>query len=216
MSYKRFNVKMENPWLKIPYSDYDNHMSEVGQAQILSALAKYCLEKYQPENFALAGCGTGNGLEHVKPVTKSVYAVDINPKYLKRAKENFEKRIKNLRLINKDIEKDRLKFKNVDLFFCGLVLEYVDTGKALKKIINTLRESGILFIVIQKSRETSFVTKTKYKSLEKLADISKEVDEKEIYSFLQSENMQLMKSEKIELTKDKSFLTFEYKMGVGR
>lgn len=50
---------MSNPWIHIPPNDYENHMLEVGQAQVLSLLCKQALEKYQAQRFALIGCATG-------------------------------------------------------------------------------------------------------------------------------------------------------------
>jgi len=204
---------MKNPWLNISHSDYENHMIEVGQAQALNGLTKYCLDKYQPESFALLGCATGNGLEHIKPeMTKLVYAIDINQMYLDKTKEKFKNRISNLRIFNTDIQDDELKIDGVNLFFVGLVLEYVvKQDIALDKIIKTLCEKGILFIVIQKNKKTSFVSKTKYKSLEKLADISNEVNEREIEYFILSKNMELINREEIELTENKSFIALEYR-----
>ena len=202
---------MSNPWKEIPYSDYESHMIEIGQAQILNALTKYCLDKYLPEKFALLGCTTGNGLEHVNSeFTKVVYAIDINQNYLKKAKENFVDKITNLETINIDIQNEELKIKDIDLFFVGLVLEYVEPEKTLKKIINTLNHKGTLFIVIQRNYQTSFVSKTKYKSLEKLAEISKEVNENVIDRFITSENLLLIKREELHLTENKSFITLEY------
>ena len=69
---------MDNPWLKIPSADYENHMLEVGQAQVLNALTEHYLEKCMPSSFALVGCSTGNGLEHVEQGTDRLYAIDIS------------------------------------------------------------------------------------------------------------------------------------------
>ncbi len=110
------------------------------------------------------------------------------------------------------VKSDELTIKGVDLFFIGLVLEYVNPEKALEKVIKTIDTKGVLFIVIQKNEGTSFVSKTKYSSLTKLAEISKEVDEIEIDALIQSKNMKLIKREKVELTKNKFFITLEYQM----
>ncbi len=205
---------MKSPWLNIPHSDYEKHMTEIGQAQVLNSLTKYCLDKYLPERFALLGCSTGNGLEHIKTeITKKVYAIDINTEYLNITREKFKKRINGLEIYNKDIQNDELIIKNVDLFFIGLVLEYVEPEIVLKRIVRMLSEKGIMFIVIQKNKQTSFVSKTKYKTLEKLTDISNEVNEIEIDGFIQSENMKLINRKKIELTNNKSFISLEYRKG---
>lgn len=204
---------MNNPWLKIPHSDYENHMIEVGQTKVLNNLTKYCLDKYLPEKFAILGCTTGNGLEHINPeITNSVYAIDINPEFLEITKQKFENKINNFKTLNLDIEKDELRLKDIDLFFIALVLEYVKPLKALKKIINTLKENGILMITIQKNTQTTIVTKTKYKSLQKLKNISNEVNEVEIHEFILSENMEIINRKMIKLTKNKSFITLEYRL----
>lgn len=206
---------MENPWLKIPYTDYENHMMEVGQAQVLSELTKICLEKYRPENFMLLGCATGNGLEHIDPATKkNTYAIDINPDYLTIARKRFQDKIKNLITYHLDIERDDLPVKNIDLCFIGLVLEYVTPKKVLPKIIQTLSKNGIIAIVIQQNAKTSFVTKTKYKSLEQLSDISSEVNEVSINEFMLSHNFNTIMRDEIRLTKKKSFIVLVYKNNI--
>lgn len=204
---------MANPWLDISHSDYENHMLEVGQTKVLNELTKYCLDKYRPESFAILGCTTGNGLEHINPeITNRVYAIDINSRFLEITREKFENKINNLQIHNLDIGNDELTFKNVDLFYIGLVLEYVDPYKSLKKIIQSLEVNGVLMLVIQENIHTTIVTKTKYKSLEKLESISNEVNEVEIHKFILSENMELFNRKKIELTKNKSFIVLEYRM----
>jgi len=203
---------MKNPWINIKHTDYENHMTEVGQAQVLNGLTKRCLSQYRPVNFALLGCATGNGLEHVDAnFTSTVYAIDINQDYLTTTKERFGKQISKLELINSDIQHDDLTIQNVDLFFIGLVLEYVSPQKVLNKIIKAIRERGVLFIVIQKSKRTSFVSKTKYKSLEALAGISNEVNEDEIDHFIRLNNMELINKQRIELTENKAFISLEYR-----
>ena len=95
---------MSNPWLEISHSDYENHMTEVGQAEVLNKLTKYCYDKYRPVNFALLGCSTGNGLEHINSeTTRNVHAIDINPDYLHITRNRFESKIENLKTYNIDI-----------------------------------------------------------------------------------------------------------------
>ncbi|MDD4149743.1 MAG: class I SAM-dependent methyltransferase [Bacteroidales bacterium] len=204
---------MDNPWLKISCSDYESHMRDVGQTEVLNKLTKYCLDKYKPASFAILGCTTGNGLEHINPkITSRVYAIDINPEFIEKTREKFANKINGLKTYNLDIGKDELQFKNVDLFFIGLVLEYVEPHKSLKKIIHSLGRKGVLMIIIQENIQTTIVTKTKYKSLEKLEGISNEVNEIEINEFILSENMKLIHRRKIELTKNKSFIVLEYQI----
>jgi len=187
-------------------------MTEVGQAQVLSALTKYALDTYRPERFALLGCATGNGLEHVNPeITKKVYALDINPDYLNKTREKFEHHLKHLEVINADIQKESLHLSDIDLLFAGLVLEYVDPVTALDKMYNTLGHKGVLFVVLQKSHQASFVTETRYTALEKLSAISHEVDEAAITEFLHTKKMTLVRREDIRLTGNKSFTALEFR-----
>ncbi|KXX72365.1 class I SAM-dependent methyltransferase [Flammeovirga sp. SJP92] len=202
---------MENPWLTIQHSDYENHMLEVGQAQALNKLTSYCLKKYKPERFALLGCATGNGLEHIDPnFTQSVYAIDINGDYLKKLKATFQEEITGLEVLNIDVQHEQLDLEQIDLCFVGLVLEYVDAEKVCSKIIKTLREKGCLIIVIQKNDQTTFVSKTRYTSLESLSSISQLINEKELESWMAFQEMELIKKEELKLTETKSFVVYEY------
>jgi len=62
-----FGEKMTNPWLHIPASDYEAHMSlpEVAQAQAINELFASVLQEYTPASLAVFGCTTGNGFEHI-------------------------------------------------------------------------------------------------------------------------------------------------------
>ncbi len=202
---------MKNPWLNIPYSDYENHMSDIGQLQLLSKLTKYCLEKYKPQTFAMLGCAGGNGLEHIDCSSDiAVYAIDINPDYLEIAQSRFGNCIKCLHTINIDIERDELAINNIDLFFLGLILEYVAPYKTLSKVINTLKQNGTIAIIIQENKQTTFVSSTRYKSLEQLSDIAKDVDEQEINRYLHTHNFEQVNRQVLELTENKSFILLEY------
>lgn len=202
---------MINPWLKITYSDYENHMLEVGQAQILNKLTNYFITEFKPANFALIGCATGNGLEHVNnTITKNVYAIDINPEYIKQTRIRFENKIKNLTTQCLDLNKESLCFSNIDLAFCGLILEYVEPEKFLKNIANTLHEKGKMVLVIQKNKQVSFVTKTKYKALESLSQIAKEISKKRIVEICEKLNLKLIHKNEIVLNENKSFLVLAF------
>jgi hypothetical protein len=203
---------MKNPWLEIPSVDYENHMHAVGQARELNEQTKHALQRWTPENFALLGCSTGNGLEHVNPgITKTVHAIDINPQYLQKTKENYGLKIPGLQLHHLDVQQDRLLLKNIDLFFIGLVLEYTDPHVVLPKVASALSNKGVLTIIIQKNIQTSFVSNTNYHSLKKLEQISGEVSEDDLDACLKDESMVLIDRKEIALTKHKSFIRLDYK-----
>lgn len=201
----------ENPWLTINFSDYENHMLEVGQAQILNKLTEDFLKDYKPENFALVGCSTGNGLEHIdNNITKNVFAIDINPDYLQQTKIRFENKNNNITTCCIDLQNEELNLSNIDLAFCGLILEYVDPEILLKKITKTLNKNGKIVLVIQKNKNTSFVTKTKYTSLESLSSIAKEISENTVTIICNKLHLKLIQKKEIQLNEKKSFLVFVY------
>jgi len=200
---------MINPWLKIPHKDYEDHMLYVGQAQILNALVKACLSKYSPKSFALLGCATGNGLEHVSSFTRNAYAIDINPNYLAIVQEKFAEKI-NIKTIRNDVQNEKLPLENIHLFFIGLVLEYVDPIKALSNVLETLSEDGTLVTVIQKCNPSCFVSRTPYKTLEQLNAISNEVDEALVITYLKNKNLELVKRKEIQVSTNKIFKVFEF------
>lgn len=202
---------MQNPWLNIPSSDYTSHMTEVGQAQLLSRLTKESLEQFKPNRFALLGCATGNGFEHINnKITSKVYAIDINGDYLKKCEAQFKDKIPGIETLKLDIQENELNLQDIDLYFIGLVLEYVNPEKALKKIVRTLAKNGRLVIIIQKNEPTNFVSKSSYHSLAKLANFSHEVDEAKISSFLKQKKLNLIEQKIIRLSNQKSFIKLVY------
>jgi len=203
---------MNNPWLDIPYSDYENHMEDIGQTKVLNDLVKYYLQKNKPESFALLGCSTGNGLEHVDTnITKTIFALDLNPEYLKILKSRFEYFGERLNIIQSDIQNESMPFENAEMIFAGLVLEYVNVNDALIKMVRSLNKKGSLIIIIQKSKNRKdFVTKTEYTSLKKLDVFSGEVNMNEIIDFLYDLQLYLAESKEIFLTREKSFICMEF------
>ncbi len=198
-----------NPWLEIPYTDYENHMSDAGQAQMLNKLTKYCLKFLKPSRFALFGCATGNGLEHVDTsVTKEVIAIDLNPGYLTVLNQRFGGSLPNLKTVCADIEQDNLPLADVDPALCGLVFEYVNPEVVIGKIVSCLSPEGKIAVVLQHSEETSFVSKSPYTSLESLASFAREIDEKQMVALCQSFGMKQIYHSVFRYPEYKPFLVF--------
>jgi SAM-dependent methyltransferase len=202
---------MENPWLTIPHADYEAHMLLVGQAQAIGILNKKALLDHQPESFALIGCSTGNGLEHLDhEITKRVYAIDINPVFLDVLYKRFGNKVPGLHTLCLDLQSDELDIEGIDLVFCALVLEYVSPPVVLEKLCRILSERGKLVIVIQKNHQVSFVSKTQYKSLESLADVAREVDERLVSDVCMGLGLALTARDSILLNNQKSLIVLEF------
>lgn len=203
---------MTNPWLNIDPADYEDHMSDkdVKQLQALNLLTKQFLDKYKPQSFALLGCTTGNGLEHINTgITKQIHAIDINPDYLKITAERYA-HIPNLKTHLLDINTDDLHLNDIDLFLLPLVLEYVDIDTAIRKVAASMSHGGNIAIVIQSSDKADFVSKTAYSSLNALSDIASIVDEKALCNILSNHDFSLSYREVMPLKHGKSFIVLEF------
>lgn len=201
-----------NPWLQIPWQDYENHMQEVGQLQALSEITRESLQEYQPRSFALLGCATGNGLEHVNPVvTSGIYAVDINPEFLTLTNQRFAPSLPDLQTRCMDVEKQKPDFSGINLMFCGLLLEYVNPEITLQNIVPTLAPGGTLIMILQQSTQDNFVSKTRYKSLESLSSIAQVTQENEIHALCLQLNLHLHNRRILPLQNSKSFCILHYR-----
>lgn len=206
---------MKNPWLRIPASDYEAHMAlpEVAQAQALSRLIASGLTEFTPVSFAVIGCSTGNGFEHINTArTRRVVGIDINPEYLKVLESRFAGKIPHLELIKADITDPSFWIDPVSMVFAGLVFEYVDAFRALRNIVGCLAVGGIFLAVLQEaSTESSPVTDTCYKSLELLSPIMNLVSPMEFSKMCGRVGLIEIKTDTIPLKKGKAFFVGFYR-----
>lgn len=196
-----------NPWLDIPHADYDQHMLTIGQAQVINDLTRRLLLKYTPTRFGLLGCATGNGLEHVDvKVTEQVFAIDINPEYLRVLSDKYQAKLPGLEILELDINTAELPVISVDLWLLALILEYVDPAVVLPKIRSTLSPQGIVVLVIQQTTSAAFVTPTAFQSLRALRVLSKEWTLPALINILRNSGLNISELQTIILSSEKSFL----------
>ncbi|MEW6197722.1 MAG: class I SAM-dependent methyltransferase [Planctomycetota bacterium] len=166
---------MDNPWLHIPLTDYEGHMTlpQVAQAQLLSDLFADVLDRYAPASVAVLGCSGGNGFERIQPaVTRRVVGVDLNPEYVEHARRRHAGRFDTLELFVGDVQMERFAFAPVELVFAALLLEYVDTVAVLARVRDMLLPGGTLVTVVQLPCATMpEVTPSPYARLGTLASV---------------------------------------------
>jgi SAM-dependent methyltransferase len=176
----RHEAPEPNPWLTIPWQDYEGHMSHpaVKQSQFLSAVFHDAIRNYEPESLVALGCATGNGFEYIDPnVCKRVVAVDINHKYLDVLQDRFRSLIPGLECICDDVVACELETGGYDLAHCALIFEYLEPRNLINKIKHWLRQGGVLVVVLQlPSPKSGRVTKTQFKSLKRLETIMRLVE----------------------------------------
>jgi ubiquinone/menaquinone biosynthesis C-methylase UbiE len=169
-----------NPWLTIPWQDYEGHMAHraVKQSQFLSGVFRDAIREYEPESLVALGCATGNGFEHIDPnVSKRIVAVDINCKYLDILQDRFQSLIPSLKCICGDVVKCELEAERYDLAHCALIFEYLEPRSLINMIKRWLRQGGVLVVVLQlPSPKSGRVTKTQFKSLKRLETIMRLVE----------------------------------------
>jgi ubiquinone/menaquinone biosynthesis C-methylase UbiE len=169
-----------NPWLGIPASDYEGHMSSglVGQLPVLNRIVKSVLEEYRPGSLLVLGCATGNGFEHVDPrITKNVTGVDINQEYLDILRHRYADESYELKLVCSDLSACSFEPASFDHVHGALIFEYVNPESILPKIKKWLKPEGVLSVVLQlPSPESAEVTETSYQSLTALESSMRVVD----------------------------------------
>lgn len=202
---------VKNLWLDISISDYVNHMSspEVGQYQLINESFKTVLNKYNPKKIFVPGCTIGNGFEHINwDNVENVTALDINPNFLTLL-SNLYPDEKKLELINKDL----LKFnsgKKFDLIFAALIFEYVDLALSLTRIRTMMDKHSILFSIIQLPAENqSKVSKTSYKSLERLSAYMNLISTEKFDNEIKNSGLNIISGIQKTLGNGKSFLLTE-------
>lgn len=166
---------MNNPWLSIPFAEYETHMShpDVLQSQFLGNVFADVIHTNEPRTIAILGCATGNGLEHVEAgEVDRIVAVDVNPEYIDIARDRHAARLPELELVEADILDCDFASGSFGLIHCALLLEYVDPLALIPQMARWLTEDGDLVVVLQLASPEAFpVSETGCESLKLLEPV---------------------------------------------
>ena len=205
---------MNNPWLNIPASDYEGHMSlpEVDQLSFLGDVFKESLSKYNSRSVAYIGCATGSGLEYISnEETYKLTAIDINPEYLKILQNRYQNKIPSLEIMEADLNDYEGNNQIYSLIFAGLIFEYLPPMSLLKKITNWLEKAGTLVVVLQlPEQNTKKVTDTPYSSLKLLNSIMNLVSDQDFKLLAKESGLKEIEGKKITLESGKTFYVGAY------
>lgn len=202
---------MTNPWLGIPAADYEGHMSQVGQLQLINETFRTYYAKYLPESVLVLGATTGNGLEHIQRHTRKVTAVDINRNYLTILQKRFS-HIAGLEVVHGGIETVVLEPEGFDLIFGALIFEYVDISVCLPRIASWLKPGGRLIVLLQlPSEQLPKVSDTPFTSLHSLDSIMKHVDVANFEREAEKNGLMVEEITPKQLESGKSFYVGRYK-----
>lgn len=168
---------MHSPWLDIPLTDYEGHMSlpSVSQAEMLAKQFAELLTEFSPPSVAVIGCAGGNGFEHTRSESiVRVVGVDINPHYIETLSSRYAKEVPNLQLYVADVQQFPLPFEPVDFIYAALVFEYVALIPTLLNLKAVCRPNGVLAVVLQlPSKAVAPVSPSPFTSLLSLATAMK-------------------------------------------
>lgn len=208
---------MTNPWLEIPLSDYESHISmpSIAQAQMIAAEFSDALLRYSPESVAVIGCAGGNGFDRIPATTRRVVGVDINPDYVATASTRYLGRIPGIEFHVADIQSEALPFAPVDLIYAALVFEYVSLPEALGNLSRVCRPGGRLVTLLQQPSATMHaVSPSPYASIQSLCPVMRLVLPAEMDACAASCGFQLESSRSVVLESGKEFIIQGYRRGV--
>ncbi len=170
---------MNHPWLKIPLSDYENHMNwaSVGQLPALNRLMAEQLARFPVSTVMILGVAGGNGLEHVDPSKiRRVYGVDVNPDYLATCTARHPRLRRVFRPVCADLNDPAACLPEAELVVADLLVEYIGCGcfaAALNKV-----KPLYVSCVIQKNGGAAFVSDSPYTYVfDGLAAVCQPIDE---------------------------------------
>lgn len=209
---------MNNPWLEIPLSDYESHMSlpTIAQAEMLAAQFSDALHQFSPESVAVIGCAGGNGFDRIPSATKRVVGVDINPSYIASASSRYLGRIPSLEFHVADIQAGPLPFDPVDLIYAALVFEYVSLPAALGNLSRVCRPGARLVSVLQlPSAHVHGVSPSPYQSVQVLAPLMRLIPPVELAECAASCGFTLESEKPLALKSGKEFVIQVYRHAAG-
>ncbi|HEY0656047.1 MAG TPA: class I SAM-dependent methyltransferase [Chryseosolibacter sp.] len=207
---------MGNIWEKIPLDDYEKHMSHptVGQQQLLNVLTAKYLSRFRPGSLMCLGVSGGNGLEHVdSTLTRDVYAVDINPDYLRETDKRFGQRIDGLHLVQLDLAVAAAEIVKVDLCWAALIFEYLDVRQGFRFLQNNVIDEGHAAVTIQVNNGVTSVSQTGVETIKQVGQIFRIVDPTELLNAAAYHSFALVDEEENFLPNGKSFKTFCFQKG---
>jgi hypothetical protein len=135
-----------NPWLSIPLEEYESHMSEVRQSELLSELFREALDRCRPRSVAILGIAGGNGLEHIDAtVTTRIVGIDINSPYLQQVRSRYA-HLPGLELHEVDLSAGLPAIEPVELVHAALIFEH---ALCLPAAVSMTAPGGHLAVVLQ-------------------------------------------------------------------
>ena len=147
---------MSNPWLAVPLSEYEQHMSsvEVQQSGALSDLFAEAIARCRPLSIAVLGIAGGNGLDRIDgSITARVVGLDLNPLYLEAVRQRYL-HLPGLELYCVDLSEQHVELEPVQLVHAALIFEHAGADCCLENALRIIVPGGSLSVVLQLPTES--------------------------------------------------------------
>ena len=199
---------MRNPWLSVPLSDYEGHMSspQVQQLGVLADLFAEALAHRSPVSVAILGIAGGNGLDRIdNTITKRIVGLDVNPFYLEAVHERYPD-LAGLELHCINLAESLAELEPVELVHAALVFEHAGTGRCLDNALGLVGSKGTLSVVLQlPSLVAENVAPSAFSSMQNLKSDFSLVDPNELRQTLERRGFRLTFEKRCFLPAGKSF-----------
>jgi hypothetical protein len=201
---------MPNPWLAVPLSEYEQHMSSEGvqQLSVLSDLFGEVVRRCRPSSVAILGIAGGNGLDHIdSSITTRVVGLDLNPQYLEAVKKRYS-HLAGLEIYCTDLSQQRVELDPVELVHAALIFEHAGANLCLENAISMIIPCGNLSVVLQLPTESGeTVGRTHFPSVQDLGSHFSLIDSAWLRELLAGRGLRLIHQTTRALAGGKGFWT---------
>jgi len=144
-----------------------------------------------------------------------VVGIDINPRYLEKARQGYAAKIPNLELYTADVQSGESICDAVDLIYAALIFEYVDIPAAMKTLRSLCKPTGLLATLIQMPHDSlSPVSPSPYTSLKRLESAMKLVSDEDLVGQARRAGFVLDESKAVATRAGKDFKAHTFRFGV--
>lgn len=170
---------MASPWFDVPLTDYERHMTVLGQLPFLARVFGETVRRCGARSVLVAGCAGGNGFDAVDDSVQLI-GVDLLPEYLADAALRYPR----AKFIAADLTRDAILCEPVELVHAALVFEHCGLDGALETCKRLVTPGGWFSVVLQLPVEAAAVASTGVESIQTLKQCFRFIDRQELAAAL--------------------------------
>ena len=204
---------MQNPWEKIPLTDYENHMKLdfVMQLQAMNEMMKEQFNAYPVSDVMILGIAGGNGLAHIsKDKFRKIYGVDVNSDYLNEVVRRYPDLNGILDCLHINLIDETQKLPKTDMLIANLLIEYIGY-ECFQKAIQQANPDYVS-CMIQINMEGNWVSDSPYLHIfDGLEQVHHQMEEHTLKEKMLEINYQAIKTLEYILPNGKKLMQIDFK-----